>query len=90
MFLPRPPAFLPFVFILSSALPLNGCAGLMGSRTYCEQVAQQQPSPENEKAMKEWNQIMDNCSNYLIELDQFDDGLVKQDMDSRGRPLPHR
>jgi hypothetical protein len=90
MFLPRPPDFLPFVLILLSAALLNGCAGLMGSRTYCEQVAQQQPPPENEQAMKEWKQVMDNCSDYLYELDRDEDNLIKQDMDSRGRPLPHR
>jgi hypothetical protein len=62
----------------------------MGSRTYCEQAAQQRPSPENEQAMKEWKQVMDNCSDYLYELDRDEDSNIKQDMDSRGRPLPHR
>jgi len=62
----------------------------MGSRTYCEQAAQQRPSPENAKAMEEWNQIMGNCSGYAIELDREEDSIVNQDMDSRGRPLPHR
>ena len=86
----RPPAFLPFVIILLSAVLLNGCAGLMGSRTYCEQIAQQQPPPENEEAMKEWKQVMNNCSGYMFELDPDENRLDNPDMDSHGRPLPHR
>lgn len=86
----KPPALLPTVFLLLSPVLLNGCTGLIGSRSYCERVAQERPSVENEKAMQEWNQIMDNCSGYLVELDRDEDSLLKQDMDSQGRPLPHR